>query len=158
MQDEAQARIEALLSESSRLQTRAATHLAEQTDVAAGLRTNAITEAERTKMAALDEAEGIIARAQAQADTIDERARQEFAWRRRQMRREQELLDRRKQAMLSQLTSLSALAAETAQSLPEVPQLELSDVDETRVNQPVAAEEPDAAPDESASGFAAASR
>jgi hypothetical protein len=73
------------------------------------------------------------------------------------MRREQELLDRRKQAMLSQLTSLSALAAETAQSLPEVPQLELSDVDETRVNQPVATEETDSTVDETTTGFAAVS-
>lgn len=157
IQDEAQARIEALLGESSQLQTQAATHLAEQTDVAARLRTDALTEAERVKRAALEEADAIIARAQAQADTIDERARQEFAWRRRQMRREQELLDRRKQAMLSQLTSLSALAAETAQSLPEVPQLELSDVDETRVNQPVATEEPDSTVDETTTGFAAVS-
>jgi hypothetical protein len=67
-------------------------------------------------------------RAQQQAATIDERARQEFAWRRRQMRHEQELLGRRKQAMLSQLTSLSALAAETAEKLPEVPDLDLSDL------------------------------
>ena len=61
-------------------------------------------------MQATDEAEQIVARAQQQAATIDERARQEFAWRRRQMRHEQDLLNRRKQAMLSQLTSLSALA------------------------------------------------
>ena len=44
------------------------------------------------------------------------------------MRSEQELLGRRKQAMLSQLTSLSALAAETAEKLPEVPDLDLSDL------------------------------
>ena len=157
VQDEAQASIEALLSESSQLQTQAATHLAEQTDVAARLRTDALYEAERVKRAAIEEADAIVARAQAQADTIDERARQEFAWRRRQMRREQDLLDRRKQAMLSQLTSLSALAAETAQSLPEVPQLELSDVDETRVNQPVAVESAHESDDETSTGYAAAS-
>ncbi len=166
--DEAQARIEALLSESSQLQTKAVTHLAEQTEVAARLRTDALYEAERVKRAAMEEADAIVARAQAQADTIDERARQEFAWRRRQMRREQDLLDRRKQAMLSQLTSLSALAAETAQSLPEVPSLELSDVDETRGNQPaaVAVADPKASDDseatvtsddESSTGYAAAS-
>ena len=74
------------------------------------------------------------------------------------MRREQELLDRRKQAMLSQLTSLSALAAETAQSLPDVPQLELSDVDETRVNQPVVTEESAGSLGEPTTGYAAASR
>ncbi len=160
--DEAQARIEALLSESSQLQTQAVTHLAEQTEVAARLRTDALYEAERVKRAAGEEADAIIGRAQAQADTIDERARQEFAWRRRQMRREQDLLDRRKQAMLSQLTSLSALAAETAQSLPEVPSLELSDVDETRSNQPAvdtstASVESHESGDESSTGYAAAS-
>ena len=138
VQDDAQAQIEAMLSESGRLQTQAAAHLTEQTEVAAGLRNDALAEAERVKRQSLEEADATVARAQEQAATIDERARQEFAWRRRQMRREQELLDRRKQAMLSQLTSLSALAAETAQSLPEVPQLELSDLEETRVNQPVA--------------------
>lgn len=136
VQDDAQARIEALLGESSQLQAQAAAHLTEQTEAAAGLRHDALAEAERVKRQALAEADDIVGRAQAQAATIDERARQEFAWRRRQMRREQELLDRRKQAMLSQLTSLSALAAETAQSLPEVPALELSDLEETRVNQP----------------------
>lgn len=168
--DEAQARIEALLSESSQLQTKAVTHLAEQTEVAARLRTDALYEAERVKRTAMEEADAIVARAQAQAETIDERARQEFAWRRRQMRREQDLLDRRKQAMLSQLTSLSALAAETAQSLPEVPSLELSDVEETRANQQpavsVPADDPETADDaettvtsddESSTGYAAAS-
>ena len=60
-------------------------------------------------------------RARQQAATVEERSRQEFAWRRRQLRQEQDLLTRRKQAMLSQLTSLSALAVETADSLPDVP-------------------------------------
>ena len=80
------------------------------------------------KVAATAEAEQIVVRAQELAATIDERARQEFAWRRRQMRHEQDLLTRRKQAMLSQLTSLSALAVETAENLPEVPELQLSDL------------------------------
>jgi hypothetical protein len=44
------------------------------------------------------------------------------------MRHEQDLLARRKQAMLSQLTSLSALAAETAEKLPEVPDLDLREL------------------------------
>jgi uncharacterized membrane protein YgaE (UPF0421/DUF939 family) len=82
---------------------------------------------------ATDEAEQIVARAQQQAATIDERARQEFSWRRRQMRHEQDLLNRRKQAMISQLTSLSALAVQTAENLPEVPELffgELNEPDE----------------------------
>ena len=74
--------------------------------------------------------EQIISRAQQQAAIIDERARQEFAWRRRQMRHEQDLLDRRKVAMFSQLTSLSALAVESAKNFPEVPELSFEDVGE----------------------------
>ena len=80
------------------------------------------------KLEATVEAEQIVKRAQQQSATIDERARQEFAWRRRQMRHEQDLLTRRKQAMLSQLTSLSALAAETTEKLPELPDLDLREL------------------------------
>ena len=69
----------------------------------------------------------MIARAQQQAATIDERARQEYAWRRRQMRQEQALLDQRRSAILGQLSSLSALAAETAGNLPEVPEILFSE-------------------------------
>jgi hypothetical protein len=39
------------------------------------------------------------------------------------MRDEQDLLNRRKHAMLNQLTSLSALAVETAENLPDVPEM-----------------------------------
>jgi hypothetical protein len=69
------------------------------------------------------EAERIIDRARRQAAIIDDRARQELALRRRQMRDEQELLTRRKHAMLNQLASVSALAVETAENLPEVPEV-----------------------------------
>jgi hypothetical protein len=75
------------------------------------------------------EADQLVAQAQHQAATIDERARQEFAWRKRQMRSEYELLGRRKQEMLSQLASLSALALETAEKLPEVPELDFTDLE-----------------------------
>jgi len=79
---------------------------------------------------AADEAGRIVGRAQQQAALIDERARQEFAWRRRQMRHEQELLDRRKVAMLSQLSSLSALAVASAENFPDLPELSFEDVGE----------------------------
>ena len=46
------------------------------------------------------------------------------------MRHEQELLDRRKVAMLSQLTSLSALAVESAENFPDVPELSFEDMGE----------------------------
>ena len=51
------------------------------------------------------------------------------------MRHEQDLLNRRKQAMLSQLTSLSALAVETAENLPEVPELFFGELDESAADQ-----------------------
>ncbi len=63
------------------------------------------------------------------------------------MRHEQDLLTRRKQAMLSQLTSLSALAVETAESLPEVPELDLDD-HFTEPEQPPASEPEGSAADQ----------
>ena len=66
------------------------------------------------------------------------------------MRHEQDLLNRRKQAMLSQLTSLSALAAETAEKLPEVPDLdlrELPDFPGRPTEEPVEEQRPTRSPD-----------
>jgi hypothetical protein len=80
-------------------------------------------QAEQVKVDASTDAEHIIDRARHQAASIDDRARQELALRRRQMRDEQDLLNRRKHAMLNQLTSLSALAVETAENLPDVPEV-----------------------------------
>ena len=61
--------------------------------------------------------------AKLEADEIQERTQQEFAWRKQQLRRETELLGRRKQAVLHQLSNLSALASETASSFPELEEL-----------------------------------
>lgn len=74
-------------------------------------------------------AERLLSEASGRARTIEERARQEFAWRRRQLRSEQDLLNRHKQALLAQLTSLSTLARQTAENLPDVPELALDDLD-----------------------------
>ena len=95
-------------------------HLTEETERAARVRLDSLAEAERVKLEATAEAEQIVKRAQQQASTIDERARQEFALAATADAPRAGLLTRRKQAMLSQLTSLSALAAETAEKLPEV--------------------------------------
>jgi hypothetical protein len=59
----------------------------------------------------------MVARAERQAATIDERSRQEFFWRRRQLRQQEEALARWKRAMASQLASVSTLAVETAKDL-----------------------------------------
>ena len=120
-QDSANHSIQAMLAEATELQRVAVEHVTEETDHAAQVRSEMLAEAERLKVDASTDAEHIIDRARHQAAAIDNRARQELALRRRQMRDEQDLLNRRKHAMLNQLTSLSALAVETAENLPDVP-------------------------------------
>jgi hypothetical protein len=122
-QDSANQSIQAMLAEATELQRAAGEHLTEETEHAAKVRTEMLAEAERVKVDASTDAEQIIDRARHQAAAIDNRARQELALRRRQMRDEQDLLTRRKHAMLNQLTSLSALAVETAENLPDVPEV-----------------------------------
>ena len=87
---------------------------------AARIRAEALTEAEQTKGAAVQESEARIATAKKQAAAINERTQQEFAWRKQQLRRETDLLHQRKQAVLSQLASLSALAEQTASAFPDL--------------------------------------
>jgi hypothetical protein len=115
--------IEAMLAKATELQRAAGEHLTSETEHAAKLRNEALAEAERIKVDASDDSDGIIDRARHQAAMIDDRARQELALRRRQMRDEQELLMRRKHAMLNQLASVSALAVETAENLPDLPEV-----------------------------------
>jgi hypothetical protein len=120
-QESANQAIQAMLAKATELQRAAGDHLSDETENAAKLRTEMLAKAERIKVDASADAEQIIDRARHQAAAIDDRARQEFALRRRQMRDEQDLLNRRKHAMLNQLTSLSALAVQTAENLPDVP-------------------------------------
>jgi len=127
--EDLRARIGQTMADSSRLHRESAEHLAAEADQAARSRATALAEVEQIRSAALAEAEEVLGRARQQAATLEERSRQELVWRRRQLRQEQDLLTRRKQAMLSQLASLSALAVETAESMPEVPELGLDDLD-----------------------------
>ncbi len=122
-QESANRAIQDLLGKATALQRSAGEHLTSETEHAVKLRNEGLAEAERIKVEASGEAEKIIDRARHQAAIIDERARQELALRRRQMRDEQELLTRRKHAMLNQLASVSALAVETAENLPDVPEV-----------------------------------
>ena len=121
-QESANQAIQGMLTKATELQRSAGEHLTSETDEAAKLRNEALAEAERIKVSASGDAEKIIDRARHQAAIIDDRARQELALRRRQMRDEQELLTRRKHAMLNQLASVSALAVETAENMPDVPE------------------------------------
>jgi hypothetical protein len=113
--------MQAMLSEATDLLRAAGERLTQETENAARVRSEMFAAAERIKVDAGSDAEQIIDQARHQAAAIDDRARQELAMRRRQMRDEQDLLNRRKHAMLNQLTSLSALAVETAENLPDVP-------------------------------------
>jgi hypothetical protein len=122
-QESANQSIQAMLAEATELQRAAGERLTQETEHAAKLRTDTFAAAERIKVDASGDAEQIIDRARHQAEAINNRARQELALRRRQMRDEQDLLNRRKHAMLNQLTSLSALAVETAENLPDVPEV-----------------------------------
>lgn len=70
-------------------------------------------EAEMIRRAAAVQGAEIVRRAEQQAAVVTERARQELAWSRRQVRHEQDRLNRRRAAMLSRLTSVTALASGT---------------------------------------------
>ena len=118
--DETQAKTAALLAEATKHNDESAARLETDIGEAARIRTEAVAEAEETKLAAVQEAEARIATAKRQASAINERTQQEFAWRKQQLRRETELLHQRKQAVLSQLASLSALAEQTASAFPDL--------------------------------------
>jgi hypothetical protein len=97
---------------------------------AESIRADSLAEAEHIRADAQAEAEHIRADAQAEAEHIRAdalaetpraeiaRTRQEFAWREQRLRRETELLDQRKQEVLSQLASLAALAEQVASAFP----------------------------------------
>jgi hypothetical protein len=98
----------------------AATLLSQARAESEQLLATARAEAEAMRASAQREAEAIIAIAERQAAIIDERGRQEFFWRRRQLRQQRDLLARWKQAMESQLASVRSFAVETARDLYEV--------------------------------------
>lgn len=94
---------------------------------AAQIRLRAQSDAERLGQQARTEADRMLTRAHHEAAVIDERARQEFFWRRRQLqadadelRVEQEKINRQRAAIKEQLSSLSALAMQQSTSAPSV--------------------------------------
>ncbi len=118
--EEAQQKTAVLLAEATKHNGESAERLEADIAEAARIRTEAIAEAEKTKLAAVEESEARISTAKKQAAAISERTQQEFAWRKQQLKRETDLLHRRKQAVLSQLASLSALAEQTASAFPDL--------------------------------------
>ena len=93
-------------------------------------------ESEAIRASAHQEADAIIARAERQAATIQERGRQEFLWRRRQLRQQQDALAQLRQAITSQLASVTAFAVETARDLYAAPEsISLEDLHDMGVEQ-----------------------
>lgn len=125
--DEANTKTTALLSEAAQHNADSTQRLEADISEAARIRADALDEAERIKLAAVQEAGDRVATAQKQATSISERTRQEFSWRKQQLRRETELLSQRKQAVLGQLASLSALAQQTAHAFPDLDDLNAPD-------------------------------
>jgi cell division septum initiation protein DivIVA len=103
-----------LRSRYDRLRTATPEERAQDVLAAAGDRAAALVrEAEQT-------AARLVADAERRAEVIDERSRQEHAWRRRQLSQERDALAQQKQAMRSQLRSFRALAVSTTSQLPEL--------------------------------------
>jgi cell division septum initiation protein DivIVA len=93
-------------------------------------------ESEAIRGSAHEEASAIIAAAELQAATIQERGRQEFLWRRRQLRQQQDALTQLRQAITSQLDSVTAFAVETAKGLFAAPEpISLEDLNDMGVDQ-----------------------
>ena len=118
--DELTARTRAMLAEAAEHHAQSTGRLEADIAESARIRSEAVSEAEQVRGNAIAEAENRIATARKQAAAITARTQQEFSWRKQQLRRETELLQQRKQAVLSQLASLSDLAQQTASSFPDL--------------------------------------
>ncbi|MGI3781442.1 MAG: DivIVA domain-containing protein, partial [Janthinobacterium lividum] len=118
--DELTAQTRAMLAEAAEHHTQSTGRLEGDIAESARIRAEAISEAEQVRANAIAESENRIATARKQAAAITARTQQEFSWRKQQLRRETELLQQRKQAVLSQLASLSDLAQQTASSFPDL--------------------------------------
>ena len=118
--DELTAQTRAMLAEAVEHHTQSTGRLEADIAESARIRSEAVSEAEQVRANAIAEAENRIATARKQAAAITARTQQEFSWRKQQLRRETELLQQRKQAVLSQLTSLSDLAQQSASSFPDL--------------------------------------
>jgi cell division septum initiation protein DivIVA len=118
--DDLAAQTRAMLAEAAEHHTQSTGRLEGDIAESARIRAEAAAEAEQVRGNAIAEAENRIATARKQAAAITARTQQEFSWRKQQLRRETELLQQRKQAVLSQLASLSELAQQTASSFPDL--------------------------------------
>jgi cell division septum initiation protein DivIVA len=78
--------------------------------------------------AAREQAAELLASAQREAEVVSERARQEAAWQKRQLRAERSELAQQQSALRQRLVSLRALALDSARQFPEPPELTFAEV------------------------------
>lgn len=81
---------------------------------------------------ARQQAADLLAAAQREAEVVSERARQEAAWQKRQLRAERAELAQQQSALRQRLVSLRALALDSAQQFPEPPELTFAEVSGSR--------------------------
>jgi len=85
--------------------------------------------------AARQQAADLLASAHREAEVVSERARQEAAWQKRQLRAERSELAQQQAALRERLVSLRALALDSAQQFPEPPELTFAEVSGGRPEQ-----------------------
>jgi cell division septum initiation protein DivIVA len=78
--------------------------------------------------AAREQAADLLAAAHREAEVVTERARQEAAWQKRQLRAERSELAQQQSALRQRLVSLRALALDSARQFPEPPELTFAEV------------------------------
>ena len=116
---DASVKVSALLTEAQQFHAASGEQLAQESAEAARIRTEALAEAERTRIRVAREAEEIIGNAKRQAETLQQRMHEQFTQGKDRLRRETELLNDRKKAVLAQLASLSEWAQQGAAHFPE---------------------------------------
>lgn len=107
--DDARARHEALV-----------TAIAEDSERAQKLRSDALAEAEQTKVLAAREGQQLVQQAQKEAEAAHQRVADRWAERQSRLRRETDMLTQRKHAIVAQLSNLSALAGTSAEDFPDM--------------------------------------
>lgn len=126
----ASAKLAALLTEAQQFHARSGEQLAKESEEAARIRTEALAEAERTRIRVARESEDTIGNAKRQAAALQQRMHEQFTQGKDRLRRETELLNDRKKAVLAQLSSLSEWAQQGASGFPDVdPDDDLADLE-----------------------------
>lgn len=128
--DTVSGKLAGLLTEAQQFHTQSGEQLAKDTEDAARIRTEALAEAERTRIRVARDADDIIGNAKRQAAALQQRMHEQFTQGKDRLKRETDLLNDRKKAVLAQLTSLSEWAQQGASGFPDVdPDDDLADLE-----------------------------